>query len=72
LLRKYPGVVGTVHLINFSWIYQGLWQMCKIILSNEAKQKVNFPALKELKSVIEPNDLLEGKKYVYYLHTTNK
>ncbi|KAG1140729.1 hypothetical protein G6F37_008078 [Rhizopus arrhizus] len=59
LLRKYPGMVGTVHLINFSWVYQGLWQMCKIILSNEAKQKVNFPALKELKSIIEPNDLLE-------------
>ncbi|KAI9283131.1 CRAL-TRIO domain-containing protein [Sporodiniella umbellata] len=59
LLRRYPNMIGTVHLIHFSWIYQGLWQMCKLVLSEEAKSKVNFPKLKDLKQLIPPEDLLE-------------
>lgn len=39
-------------------MYQGLWQMCKLILSEEAKSKVNFPRLKDLKETIEEEDLM--------------
>ncbi|CAO3699862.1 unnamed protein product [Rhizopus stolonifer] len=59
LLRKYPGMIGTVQLVHFSWVYQGLWQMCKLILSEEAKSKVNFPKEQELKDLIEPENLLK-------------
>ncbi|KAI9360726.1 CRAL-TRIO domain-containing protein [Pilaira anomala] len=58
LLRRYPGLTGTVNLLNFGWMYQGLWQMCKLILSEEAKSKVNFPRLKDLKETIEEEDLI--------------
>ncbi|CEJ01605.1 hypothetical protein RMCBS344292_15628 [Rhizopus microsporus] len=59
LLRRYPGIIGTVYLLNFSWVYQGLWQMCKLVLSEEAKLKVNFPKLHELQELIEPKDILK-------------
>ncbi|KAG2196236.1 hypothetical protein INT47_007663, partial [Mucor saturninus] len=58
LMRRYPGMTGTVNLLNFGWMYQGLWQMCKLVLSNDAKSKVNFPKLPELSVLIEPKDLL--------------
>ncbi|GAN01128.1 hypothetical protein MAM1_0005c00559 [Mucor ambiguus] len=58
LLRRYPGMTGTVNLINFGWMYQGLWQMCKLVLSNEAKAKVNFPKLKDLPALIEKQDIV--------------
>ena len=62
LLRRYPGLTGTVNLLNFGWMYQGLWQMCKLVLSEDAKSKVNFPKLKELKSMIPEKDLQKGRK----------
>lgn len=62
LLRRYPGMTGTVNLINFGWMYQGLWQMCKLVLSNEAKSKVNFPKLQDLSILIDPKDLITGNK----------
>ncbi|KAI9469943.1 MAG: UV-endonuclease UvdE-domain-containing protein [Benjaminiella poitrasii] len=58
LLRRYPGVVGTVNLLNFGWMYQGLWQMCKLVLSTDAKAKVNFPKLHALQDLVEQEDLL--------------
>ncbi|KAI8647417.1 CRAL-TRIO domain-containing protein [Parasitella parasitica] len=58
LLRRYPGMTGTVNFINFGWMYQGLWQMCKLVLSNEAKAKVNFPKLKDLTELIEQQDIV--------------
>ncbi|KAI9264027.1 hypothetical protein EDC94DRAFT_497943, partial [Helicostylum pulchrum] len=48
LLRRYPGMTGTVNLLNFGWMYQGLWQMCKLILSEDAKSK----------NLIEEKDLI--------------
>ncbi|KAI8375014.1 CRAL-TRIO domain-containing protein [Choanephora cucurbitarum] len=59
LVRRFPGMVGTVNLINFGWMYQGLWQMCKLVLSNEAKAKIKFPKLKELEEYIDEQDLLQ-------------
>lgn len=53
-------MTGTVNLINFGWMYQGLWQMCKLVLSNEAKAKVNFPKLKDLPTLIEKQDIVMG------------
>jgi hypothetical protein len=49
-------------------MYQGLWQMCKLVLSDEAKAKVNFPKVQDLKILIEEEDLVAGKKDVYTMH----
>jgi hypothetical protein len=56
-------MAGMVCLLNFGWMYQGMWQMIKMILSQEAKNRVAFPKLKELKSIIDETDLLSGKLY---------
>lgn len=64
-------MTGTVNLINFGWMYQGLWQMCKLVLSNEAKAKVNFPKLKDLPVLIEKHDIVIGMYInwqVFWLH----
>ncbi|KAI8328189.1 hypothetical protein BC941DRAFT_363998, partial [Chlamydoabsidia padenii] len=39
LLKRYPGMAGMVCLLNFGWMYQGMWQMIKMILSQEAKNR---------------------------------
>jgi hypothetical protein len=61
LLRRYPGLTGSVYFLNFGWMYQGLWQMCKLVLSDEARNRVSCPGQKELASIIAPEDLLAGK-----------
>ncbi|KAI8096360.1 CRAL-TRIO domain-containing protein [Halteromyces radiatus] len=58
LLKRYPGTAGMVCLLNFGWMYQGMWQMIKVILSQEAKNRVAFPKLKELKSLIDEDHLI--------------
>jgi hypothetical protein len=54
-------MAGMVCLLNFGWMYQGMWQMIKMILSQEAKNRVAFPKLKELKTIIDETHLLSGK-----------
>ncbi|ORY97434.1 hypothetical protein BCR43DRAFT_523614 [Syncephalastrum racemosum] len=69
LLRRYPLSAGTVCLLNFGWIYQGLWQMVKLLLTEEAKNRVAFPKVKELYELMPDSKLvkeLEGKKPVQW------
>lgn len=61
LLKRFPGTAGMVCLLNFGWVYQGMWQMIKMLLSQEAKNRVTFPKLKELKNFIDESNLLVGK-----------
>ncbi|KAG0174799.1 hypothetical protein DFQ28_004464 [Apophysomyces sp. BC1034] len=58
ILKRYPGMTGSVCLLNFGWMYQGVWQMCKLLLTEEAKNRVSFPRIKELESIIDDDDLL--------------
>ncbi|KAG2225279.1 hypothetical protein INT45_001503 [Circinella minor] len=58
LLRRYPLSAGTVCLLNFGWMYQGLWQMVKLLLTEEAKNRVCFPKVKELAEWIDETELL--------------
>ncbi|CAO3620457.1 unnamed protein product [Cunninghamella blakesleeana] len=58
LLKRFPGTAGMVCLLNFGWVYQGMWQMIKMLLSQEAKNRVSFPKLKELKNFIDDSNLL--------------
>lgn len=61
LLRRYPLSAGTVCLLNFGWIYQGLWQMVKLLLTEEAKNRVAFPKVKELYDLMPHSKLVKGK-----------
>jgi hypothetical protein len=63
--NKYPAMVGSVHVLNFGWMYQGIWQMIKLILSDNAKQKVSFPKAAELATIIDKEDILSGKYSIF-------
>lgn len=58
---RYPGFVGSVYIMNFGWMYQGIWQVAKLVLSEQAKARVCFPSSEEMKQVINENDLLKSK-----------
>ncbi|KAG1141285.1 hypothetical protein G6F37_008438 [Rhizopus arrhizus] len=55
---RFPGFVGSVYVVNFGWMYQGIWQVIKLVLSEKAKARVNFVSNQELKQIIDENQLL--------------
>ncbi|KAJ2957016.1 hypothetical protein NQZ79_g7199 [Umbelopsis isabellina] len=57
--NKYPAMVGSVIVLNFGWMYQGIWQMIKLILTDNAKQKISFPKPAELANLIDREDILQ-------------
>lgn len=61
---RFPGFVGSVYIMNFGWMYQGIWQVVKLVLSEQAKARVNFISGAEIKQVIDENDCLQGKRCV--------
>ncbi|KAI8342480.1 hypothetical protein BC941DRAFT_368231 [Chlamydoabsidia padenii] len=56
---RFPGFFGSIYIMNFGWMYQGLWQMVKLLLSERAKSKVNFPSAQEVKQYIHEDNLLQ-------------
>lgn len=46
---RFPGFVGSVYVMNFGWMYQGIWQVVKLVLSEQAKSRVNFTTAEEMK-----------------------
>ncbi|MBM6387624.1 MAG: hypothetical protein JSY10_27195 [Paenibacillus sp.] len=58
--ERYPGMVSTVNVLNFGWMYQGIWAIVKFLLSEEAKNSIKFTTINELKPLISPNSILQG------------
>ncbi|KAG2177751.1 hypothetical protein INT43_002998, partial [Umbelopsis isabellina] len=56
--NRYPGFVGSVYVLNYGWMYSGIWQMVKLLLSEDAKSRISFPSAAEVQKVIDPTDLL--------------
>ncbi|RCH99823.1 hypothetical protein CU098_009057 [Rhizopus stolonifer] len=54
---RYPGFVGSVYIMNFGWMYQGIWQVAKLVLSEQAKSRVSFISAEEIKQIIAVDDL---------------
>lgn len=54
-------MVGSVHVLNFGWMYQGIWQMIKLVMTENARQKVSFPKAAELATMIDKEDILKGE-----------
>ncbi|KAL0074640.1 CRAL-TRIO domain-containing protein [Phycomyces blakesleeanus] len=61
ILRRYPSMTGSVSLLCFGWMYTGLWQMVKIMLSDEARHRVGFPSSKELLDLVDPASLCKDQ-----------
>ncbi|KAI8980967.1 transport protein Trs120 or TRAPPC9 TRAPP II complex subunit-domain-containing protein [Pilobolus umbonatus] len=55
---RFPGCIGSVYIMNFGWMYQGLWQVAKLLLSEHAKSRISFTSSKEMDQVIPTDDLL--------------
>ncbi|KAK4519259.1 uncharacterized protein ATC70_009491 [Mucor velutinosus] len=70
---RFPGFIGSVYIMNFGWMYQGIWQVVKLVLSEQAKARVNFISGAEIQQVIDENDCLKalgGKdEYVWSLES---
>ena len=58
--NRFPGSMGSIYVMNFGWMYQGLWQMVKFIISEEARSRISFPSAKEMTEYIDPENLLKG------------
>lgn len=58
---RFPGFVGSVYVMNFGWMYQGIWQVVKLVLSEQAKARVSFTTAQEMKEIIGQDNLLRGK-----------
>lgn len=57
---RYPYFVGKIHVLNFSFMYQALWQILKFILSDETKNKIVFTTQQDLLHIIPKENLLKG------------
>jgi hypothetical protein len=55
-------MVGSVHVLNFGWMYQGIWQMIKLVMTENARQKVSFPKAAELATIVDKEDILKGEQ----------
>lgn len=58
--KRFPGMIGSIYVMNFGWMYQGLWQMIKYVLSDEARSRISFPSSKEVLEVVPEENLLQG------------
>ncbi|ORZ02642.1 CRAL-TRIO domain-containing protein [Syncephalastrum racemosum] len=57
--NRFPGFMGSIYVMNFGWMYQGLWQMVKYLLSDQARSRISFPSAKEILEIVDPDCLLE-------------
>jgi hypothetical protein len=58
---RFPGFIQKINVLNFGWLYQGVWSVLKLLLSEEAKQSIKFTSVKELQLIISADRIVEGK-----------
>ncbi|KAI9271780.1 hypothetical protein BDA99DRAFT_556993 [Phascolomyces articulosus] len=56
--RRFPGFIGSIYVMNFGWMYQGIWQMVKYLLSDEARSRISFPSSQEVLEIVSKENLL--------------
>ncbi|GJJ75640.1 hypothetical protein EMPS_07998 [Entomortierella parvispora] len=58
LKHRYPSCLAQVYVLNYSWVFGGIWQMLKRALPESARARVSFPsAVEELREHIDPEEL---------------
>ncbi|KAJ3240840.1 hypothetical protein HDU81_002693 [Chytriomyces hyalinus] len=55
----YPGIFGTLFVLNFGWLHSGMWSIVKTALSAEACKKLLFLTKREMADHFDPQFLLE-------------
>ncbi|KAI8977675.1 hypothetical protein BDF20DRAFT_942828 [Mycotypha africana] len=59
-LKRFPDLIDRIYFVNFRWVYQGMWQIFKPLLSEEAKSKIHFPKLSDLQNFIDKDNIIKG------------
>lgn len=59
LLPRFPGLLATVFVLNYSWAHAGLWNLAKRLLPSTALQKIFFPSDVELQRMLTAESLPE-------------
>jgi hypothetical protein len=49
-----------VFVLNYSWLYGGMWAVAKRILPQTVLERILFPTVPELLTFFEPEHLLQG------------
>ncbi|KAF9349125.1 hypothetical protein BGX34_002019 [Mortierella sp. NVP85] len=44
LKNRYPSCIAQVYVLNYSWVFGGIWQMLKRALPESARARVSFPS----------------------------
>lgn len=50
----------TVFVLNYGWMYAGMWQLAKRVLPNTALERILFPSKADLLQFFSPDNLLVG------------
>ncbi|KAI0302703.1 CRAL-TRIO domain-containing protein [Russula brevipes] len=54
---RYPGLFGTVFVINFSWTQSGIWSVIRLALPEAVHNRIFFPSREALHECISPSFL---------------
>lgn len=57
--ERFPGFVNNINVLNFGWMYQGVWSLLKHLLSEEAKESIHFTTVRELQPIISEDRILK-------------
>ncbi|KAH9176810.1 CRAL-TRIO domain-containing protein [Lactarius sanguifluus] len=54
---RYPGMFGTVFVINFSWTQSGIWTVIRLALPESVQYRIFFPSKETLHECVPPSSL---------------
>ncbi|KAF9422509.1 hypothetical protein BGZ94_008575 [Podila epigama] len=58
LKHRFPSCIAQVYVLNYSWVFGGIWQMLKRALPESARARVSFPSsVDELQEHFDPEEL---------------
>ncbi|SCV72814.1 BQ2448_4351 [Microbotryum intermedium] len=58
LKQHFPGMVGAIFVLNYGWMYAGMWQLAKRVLPNTALERILFPTKTDLLEFFDEDHLL--------------
>ncbi|ORX43862.1 CRAL/TRIO domain-containing protein [Hesseltinella vesiculosa] len=56
--QHYPRTVGNIHVLNFGWVHHSLWQLFKLVLPENTKNRITFVSNDQLTDVVAKEHLL--------------
>ncbi|PLW21521.1 hypothetical protein PCANC_25757 [Puccinia coronata f. sp. avenae] len=56
---NFPDMLGAVFILNYGWMYAGMWQVVKRILSQSTLDRILFPSQAELFQFFDKANLLQ-------------